>query len=340
MRLADLTQGVGARHPHGVRARGPRSSIRARLSRRTRICSGKSSSESADPAAGTAGASVMPARLSGRPDPLAPAPTPRQDGRHGPRPPRGHARIALRPRRRRPPCHRLLRRAPRPSRGVAAGGVRHQRPPRVVAGRGVQRRPHRRDHAGHLRVPRRPGHHRPALPWPRPARAERAGHGHRARGARRQRGDHARGLRRPLRAHPRGEPRDPGAQCRPHGPQGRRHRGDPVAQPAARRRLQVQPAGRGPRGHRRHGLDPGPGQRPGRVRPRRRRAHPVPPRTLGRHDARLRLPRRVPRRAATGARPRRDQVGGGADRRRPARAGPAATTGWQRQTGWTSTSRW
>ena len=49
-----------------------------------------------------------------------------------------------------------------------------------------------------------------------------------------------------------------------HGPDrapGRRRGGHPVAQPAGRRRLQVQPAGRWPGRHRHHRLDPGPGQR-------------------------------------------------------------------------------
>ena len=65
---------------------------------------------------------------------------------------------------------------------------------------------------------------------------------------------------------------------------GRRHRGDPVAQPAPRRRLQVQPAARWPGGHRRDLLDRGPGQQlladmsevsADPVRARVRRGHPV-----------------------------------------------------------------
>ena len=61
---------------------------------------------------------------------------------------------------------------------------------------------------------------------------------------------------------------------RPGGPRGR-HRRHPVAQPARRRRLQVQPAQRRPGRHRRHDVDPGRGEPdPGGVGRRRARRHP------------------------------------------------------------------
>ena len=73
--------------------------------------------------------------------------------------------------------------------------------------------------------------------------------------------------------------RDPRPQPGAQRAARRRDRRHPVAQPARGRRLQVQPAQRRPRRHRRHGLDPGRGQPPARSgpgrgaadRPRRRR---------------------------------------------------------------------
>ena len=67
--------------------------------------------------------------------------------------------------------------------------------------------------------------------------------------------------------------------------QGRRHRHHPVAQPAPRRRLQVQPAARWTCRQRRHQLDRGPRQRAHRRRQPRREIRGA----LGRGD--LRLPR-------------------------------------------------
>ena len=55
---------------------------------------------------------------------------------------------------------------------------------------------------------------------------------------------------------------------------GRRHRRHPEPQPAARRRLQVQPAARRPGRQRRHQLDRQPRQRAHRRRPARRQAWP------------------------------------------------------------------
>ena len=46
---------------------------------------------------------------------------------------------------------------------AAAGPLRHQRPSRLLAARLVQRGAHPGHHAGDLRVPRQPGHRRPAL---------------------------------------------------------------------------------------------------------------------------------------------------------------------------------
>ena len=111
--------------------------------------------------------------------------------------------------------------------------------------------------------------------------AVRAGLGQRDRGAGRER-RHGAG-RRGRRLHPDagGVARDPARQRRPddRARAGRRHRGHAVAQPAARRRLQVQPAARRPGRHRRHRLD----RRRGRTscsgrRPGRRPPHPVRPR--------------------------------------------------------------
>ena len=65
----------------------------------------------------------------------------------------------------------------------------------------------------------------------------------------------------------------------------RRHRDHAVAQPATRRRLQVQPAGGRPGRHEGHRLDPGAGERAPRREAARRPAHPVRARAQGRDDA-------------------------------------------------------
>ena len=119
---------------------------------------------------------------------------------------------------------------------------------------------------------------------------------------------------------------------------GRRHRGHAEPQPAQRRGLQVQPAPRRPRRHRRdeghrgarERADPGQprGRPPDHVLPRPRRVHGV------------RLPRDVRRRPADRGRPRRDQArraSGSAPTRSAARA---SSTGARSPTGTGSTSPW
>ncbi len=234
-------------------------------------------------------------------------------------------------RRRRPPGHRVLRAAPGPRRAGAARRVRHLRAPGLVPGDRVQRGPHRGHQPGHLRVPRGPGHRRAPLPRRRHARAVRAREGHRAGGVRRQRGHRPDRHRRRLHAHPGGVPRDPRPQPRPHlGPRGRRG-GHPVAQPARRRGLQVQPAERRPGRLRRHLLDPGPRQRHHHGRPQGRTPHPVHPRARRPRHGPLRLPRHVRRRPAERPRPGRDPYGGGADRRRSAGRGVRRLLGAHRR---------
>ena len=104
----------------------------------------------------------------------------------------------------------------------------------------------------------------------------------------------------------------PGRQPRAQ-PAGRRDRRHAVAQPARRRRLQVQPAARRAGRHRRHRLDRAGRERAARARAGRRPARPR--RRADRPRPRLRL-RRRPR---LGDRPRRDPGLRPAARRRPAR---------------------
>ena len=73
--------------------------------------------------------------------------------------------------RRRSADRRLLPGPSRSRRTRAAGRLRHQRPPRLLAGRRVQRGAHPGHHPGHLRVPRAARHHRPAVPRQGHARA-------------------------------------------------------------------------------------------------------------------------------------------------------------------------
>ena len=110
------------------------------------------------------------------------------------------------------------------------------------------------------------GVRRPAVHRPRHPRPLRAGLGDRARGAGRQRRDRPRRRPRPVHPDAGGVPRDPARQPRQDLGPGRRHRRDAVAQPALRRRLQVQPAARRPGRHRRHLGDRGPRQRADRRR--------------------------------------------------------------------------
>ena len=137
--------------------------------------------------------------------------------RHGPA--RRNTRPAVRPRRPRRPHRRVLRPRARPGRPGAAGGVRHQRPPRVGPGHRVQRGAHRRDHRRDRRVPARPGHRRPAVHRPGHARAVRA-----RRGGRRSRCSRRPGVEVHVDARdswtptPGGLARDPAAQRRGHAP--------------------------------------------------------------------------------------------------------------------------
>src|SRR6516225_8702636 len=165
-------------------------------------------------------------------------------GRQRDQPARRPARRARRPRRRSEAGHRLLRGAPRPGRGRPAGVVRDLRPSRLRVHRDVQRGPHRGHYPGDLRIPRRARHQRAALPRRRHARAVRAGPSHRSGGAGRQRRPGAARRARRVHADPGPVPGDPGPQRFRPGAAGRRDRGHPVAQPALRRRVQVQPAGR------------------------------------------------------------------------------------------------
>ena len=101
----------------------------------------------------------------------------------------------------------------------------------------------------------------------------------------------------------------------------------PVAQPARRRRLQVQPAARRPGRHRRHGRDRGGGQRAARGGARRRQAGGL----RGRGGAAPRLRHRLRRRPRRGDRPRRDPRRRPQARRRPARRREPALLGGDRR---------
>ena len=198
-----------------------------------------------------------------------------QNHLHGGQSPRRTIGATRRPHRRGPGGHRLLHGGARPGGHRPAGGVRHVRASRIEPRRGVQRGAHPGHDAGDRRVPRRAGHDGPAVHRPRHPRAVRARVGLGAGGAGRQRrgGDDRRG--RPLHPDPGGQPRHPGVQPRPRHRPGRRHRRHPVAQPAARRRLQVQPAQRRSRRHRCHGRDRQARQRDTARRPGRREADPA-----------------------------------------------------------------
>ena len=163
----------------------------------------------------------------------------------------------------------------------------------------------------------------PAVHRPRHPRAVRARLGHRVRGVPGQRRARARGLRRRLHAHPRRLDGDHRRQPRPHRRARRRRRHHAEPQPAPRRRLQVQPAARRPGRHRRHELDRQPRQRAAVRQARRGPAAPARPRRAGP----VRLPRRVRERPAQRRRPRRDPVGGRADRRGPAGRGERGLLG-------------
>ena len=249
-------------------------------------------------------------------------PSPQKPGRPRVRPPARRAgRPGRRPRRRRRPGHRVLRRPSRPDGRGAAGCLRHLGAPRVRLRRGVQRRPHRRHDPGDLRSPGGRRDRRPAVPRPRHPRPERAGVDHGARGAGRQRRPRPDRLGGRVHPHALAVARDPRSQP---GPRRRRpstrgwRRRHALAQPAARRWLQVQPAGRRSRGGRHHRAGPGrrervPGRPPGRRAPHHSRAGDG-----GRHHRAPRLPRRVRRRPARGRRSRRHPIRRDPDRRRSA----------------------
>ncbi len=231
---------------------------------------------------------------------------------------------------------------PEPERRRAAGGLRHQRAPRLVARHGVQRVAHPRDDAGDLRLPQAAGLRRPAVHRPRHPRALRAGVGHRARGAGRQRRDGAGRQPRPLHADARRSRTRSSAPTEGKSSDrlgaGRRDRGDAVAQPAQRRRLQVQPAARRPRRHRRDVGDRRPRQRADQGRARRRTPDAV--REGARRRQLLRLHGHLRRRPAVRGRPRprsRRPASGSAPTRSAARR---STTGPRSPPVTGSTSPW
>ena len=166
---------------------------------------------------------------------------------------------------------------PDPERPGPAGLVRDLRASWLVVPRRLQRGPHRRDQPGDRRVPGVAGHRRAAVPREGHARAVRAGLRDGAGGVRRERCARPRRQPRRLHAHAVAEPRHPRGQPGEACGNGGRRRRHALAQPAVRRRLQVQPARRRPRRQRHHEADPGPGQRVAPLRPRRRPAHPLRP---------------------------------------------------------------
>ena len=184
--------------------------------------------------------------------------------------------------------------AEHPDVGVAgpAGRLRHLRPPRLVAEPVVQLRPHRRDQPGDLRATgQQAGTDGPlflakdthALSEPAFVDALEvfAANGVRVL-------VDSRDTYTPT---PGAVARDPRAQPRPQRRAGRRRGGHPVAQPAAGRRLQVQPAQRRAGRHRHHPLGPGPGQRAARRRAGRRPPGAVRAGPGGRHHGHVRLRR-------------------------------------------------
>jgi hypothetical protein len=143
-----------------------------------------------------------------------------------------------------------------------AGRIRHVGPSRLVPSRRLQRGPHPRDHPGDLSLPGAGGNRRAGLPRDRHARALGVCGRERARGAGGPRGRCDARRRGRIHPDPGDLPRDPDPQPRANEPPRRRDRRDALAQPARGRRLQVQPAERGPRRYPRHRLD----SRTGRTR--------------------------------------------------------------------------
>ena len=213
-----------------------------------------------------------------------------------------------------------------------AGGLRHQRPPRLEPGRRVHRHPHRGDHPGDLRVPRRPGGRRSPARRPRHPRAVRAGLAHLPGGAGGQRRRGARRRRRRLDPHPGGLARDPAAQP-PRAPAGTgptASSSPPSHNPPRDGGFKYNPPHGGPADSDATGwiqdranalIRAGSGEvRAAAVRDRPRRG------------ARLRLHRplrRRPRRRCCG--PRRHPRRRGADRRRPPRRGQRGLLGRDRR---------
>ncbi len=150
---------------------------------------------------------------------------------------------------------------PRPARRL-----RHLRPPRQLVPHQLQRRPHRRHHAGHRRVPHGPTASPARSSSRRIPTRSRSPPSHTAlevlaANERRCDGRFGAGLHADagaLARHPDATTRT--ASRRP----GRRHRHHALAQPARGWRLQVQPAQRRPGRHHRHQVDRKPRQRPDR----------------------------------------------------------------------------
>ncbi|KAF0963114.1 hypothetical protein MLGJGCBP_03756 [Rhodococcus sp. T7] len=219
-------------------------------------------------------------------------------------------------RRHRAPGDRVLQRRARPREPIAAGAVRDVRPPRVEPGHRVQRGAHPRHHPGHRRVPGVPGRRRTPVSRARHPRPVRAGVDVRARGAGRERRDGADRFAGPVHADPRGQSRDPPLQPQRSGVAGRWHRRDALAQPAPRRRLQIQPAARRPRRLRGDDDHRRPGERATPAGPLGGAASPGGP--GDRAGRAVRLPPLLHRRPAERSRFRRHPECRRADRRRPA----------------------
>ena len=233
----------------------------------------------------------------------------------------GQARGSGDPRRCRRVDRGLSRWSTGPGRSGPAGRIRNVRPSRLVVSRCVQRGPHPRHDRGHPSLSGPARIQRPTLPRSRHARAVRASDSHRVerprgpwrgrpgRPGRRLHADAGR-----LARHPRRKPAE-GQLASPR----RRDRGDAVAQPARRRRLQVQPAERRPGRYRRDALDPGRGEPdPGRSGIGWRGRYPPRIRDRGRRTGRsVRLPGPICRRPGLGHRHGRDPGVGAPDRGRP-----------------------
>ena len=206
--------------------------------------------------------------------------------------------------------------------------------------RDVQRGPHPRHHPGDLRVPGEPGHRRPAVPGRRHARALRAGQVSAlevlAANGVRVLAD-ARGGYTPTPAVSRAILEHNAARQRGAG---RRDRGHPLAQPAAGRRLQVQPARRRAGRHRHHQADPGPGERAAQRRAEGRAPDAVRAGGRGRHDRHVRLPRQLRGRPRPRGRPGRHPAARASASAPTRSAGRASRTGARSASATDSTSPW